>query len=278
MRKLVVIRLSGGGLPLSKLILTNQRCSFLRMSIKKLFDNLRFSKFQNGQIITKKGFTMAEVLITLSIIGVVSAMTLPSLVNNTQNKILYTQLKKSYSVILNALQQMNYEQGYIAKPKAYEAQSFFKVFKKYLFVALDCNDNDCESKYEIQEDGSQKLTNISSNYKTFTNKKLNNGFLDDGQAILPDGSFILIQNENNGLNGIILISVDVNGFKKKPNRWGHDLFTFQILENGKLLPMGATGTLFGEEYCSTLSTDPTNGIGCTYKALTNDDYFKNLPK
>lgn len=221
---------------------------------------------------------MAELLITLGVIGVVSAMTLPALVNNTQNKILYTQLKKSYSVILNALQQMNYEQGYIAKPKAYEAQSFFKVFKKYLFVALDCNDNDCESKYEIQEDGSQKLTNISSNYKTFTNKKLNNGFLDDGQAILPDGSFILIQNENSGLNGIILISIDVNGIKKKPNRWGHDLFTFQILENGKLLPMGATGTLFGEEYCSPLSTDPTNGIGCTYKALTDDDYFKNLPK
>ena len=37
----------------------------------------------------------------------------------------------------------------------------------------------------------------------------------------------MIQNETTGLDGIILISVDVNGIYKKPNRWGHDLFTFQ---------------------------------------------------
>ena len=34
----------------------------------------------------KKGFTLAEVLITLGIIGVVAAMTMPSLINNYKDK------------------------------------------------------------------------------------------------------------------------------------------------------------------------------------------------
>ena len=40
-----------------------------------------------------KGFTLAEVLITLGIIGVVAAMTLPSLIQERQNKVLETQFK-----------------------------------------------------------------------------------------------------------------------------------------------------------------------------------------
>ena len=48
-------------------------------------------------------FTLAEVSITLGIIGIVAAMTLPSLISKYQNKILANQAKKSYSMILNAL-------------------------------------------------------------------------------------------------------------------------------------------------------------------------------
>ncbi len=42
----------------------------------------------------KKAFTLAEVLITLGIIGVVAAMTLPSLVGNYKKKVTVTRLKK----------------------------------------------------------------------------------------------------------------------------------------------------------------------------------------
>lgn len=43
------------------------------------------------------GFTLAEVLITIGIIGVVSAITIPSLLTNVRNKDLQAQLKKTYS-------------------------------------------------------------------------------------------------------------------------------------------------------------------------------------
>ena len=51
----------------------------------------------------QKAFTLAEVLITLGIIGVVAAMTMPSLMNNYRHKALETQFKKSVSMVSQAI-------------------------------------------------------------------------------------------------------------------------------------------------------------------------------
>ena len=47
-------------------------------------------------------FTLAEVLITLGIIGVVAAMTMPVLIQNHQEKVTVTRLKKAYSILSQA--------------------------------------------------------------------------------------------------------------------------------------------------------------------------------
>ena len=52
----------------------------------------------------KKGFTLAEVLITLGIIGVVAAMTLPTLIKNYQKQVWAISAKKSYAVVSNMFQ------------------------------------------------------------------------------------------------------------------------------------------------------------------------------
>ena len=57
----------------------------------------------------KSAFTLAEVLITLGIIGVVAAMTLPALVANYKNKVLANQTKKTYATLLNAMNEWEYE-------------------------------------------------------------------------------------------------------------------------------------------------------------------------
>ena len=46
-------------------------------------------------------FTLAEVLITLGIIGVVAALTIPTLISNHQKKVYVTQLKKSVNTLTN---------------------------------------------------------------------------------------------------------------------------------------------------------------------------------
>ena len=57
------------------------------------------------------GFTLAEVLITLGIIGVVAALTMPTLIANYQKRILVTQLKKEVNVIQNSFQQIIANEG-----------------------------------------------------------------------------------------------------------------------------------------------------------------------
>ena len=47
---------------------------------------------------SKSGFTLAEVLITLGIIGVVAAMTMPSLITAKQEKATISTIKKNYSI------------------------------------------------------------------------------------------------------------------------------------------------------------------------------------
>ena len=149
---------------------------------------------------------------------------------------------------------------------------------KQLKYVKDCNNSNCVThSTETNEDG-EVLTYIIKNYRTFNKKQIvKTTYFDDGQFMLSDGSMYLIENPN-GIGSSILITIDINGINKKPNLWGHDLFTFQITDSGKLLPMGASGTTFEDSfYCSATSQSTLNGIACTYKALNDKNYWKNLP-
>ena len=52
----------------------------------------------------KAAFTLAEVLITLGIIGIVAAMTIPTLIADYQEKVLVTKVKQGHSLLMNAIQ------------------------------------------------------------------------------------------------------------------------------------------------------------------------------
>ena len=59
----------------------------------------------------KSGFTLAEVLITLGVIGVVAAITIPSLIQKQTERATITKLKKEYSIMSNALMNAISEYG-----------------------------------------------------------------------------------------------------------------------------------------------------------------------
>ena len=58
-----------------------------------------------------KGFTLAEVLVTLGIIGVVAAMTIPTLIQEHQKRALATATKKFYSTMSQAVRTYMAEEG-----------------------------------------------------------------------------------------------------------------------------------------------------------------------
>lgn len=88
----------------------------------------------------KFGFTLAEVLITLGIIGVVAAMTLPALVQNYQKQAAATKVKKFYNIINNALRMSTVDHGdvheWMVERKALTYEEGVEYLKKYFLPYL----------------------------------------------------------------------------------------------------------------------------------------------
>lgn len=72
---------------------------------------------QKIEILGKIGFTLAEILITLGIIGIVAAFTIPTVLSNFQDVELHTLFKKSYSIVSQV-----WHQVYADNPNAYTAR------------------------------------------------------------------------------------------------------------------------------------------------------------
>ncbi|MGN0031228.1 MAG: type II secretion system protein [Candidatus Gastranaerophilaceae bacterium] len=233
----------------------------------------------------KAAFTLAEVLITLGIIGVVAAMTIPGLMTRLNNIKLKSQFKEGYSLLAQGVKMFNSDDERTAST-IYSASVFMKYFKgATLCTTQDAASTHCMGRKETGDDGSSKVTN--KDYK-YTNYAKNSEYIstfafDDSQFYLNNNMLIIID-QNVSSWGNYLVTIDVNGKAAKPNAAGHDLFTFELRESEKeggieLVPMGAPDTHFNNKntYCSKSSKNTYNGIGCAYYAMQNEDFFKDLP-
>lgn len=200
-------------------------------------------------------------------------MTIPSLKKSTQQRETEAGMKKAYSSIAQAIDKMS-ANGEMITPSFYKAQTFSAVFSKYFNLAKDCGLNGCAG-FSSSDEGSYNVLD----YKTYNfSRTVYGNKFDDGQLITADGMFYLIENPGGNDTttlGLIFVSVDVNGIKKGPDAWGRDLFTFQLMNDGNVLPMGSEGTHYKDlnTYCSNTSTNPMNGIACANKAFVDKDFW-----
>lgn len=259
---------------------TNFSCFTSHFSQKYInYKRCRLTRGDVGKSKCKAAFTLAEILITLGIIGVVTAMTISILVTNARAKALQTGLQKAYSTLSQAIIMYENDNG-MPITSAFGPHELKPALMKYIITAKDCGwgtapDKACMPNKNYVSD----IDNYKDIYKIFNGKNnINYGAFDDGQFVMNDSMFVMI--ENIRANSGTYISVDVNGYNKKPNRLGQDLFMFQINSAGKLVPMGAEGTTYSNntEYCSLRAVNQLNGAGCTIKALTDKNFFKNLPR
>lgn len=173
----------------------------------------------------RKAFTLAEILVTLGIIGVVSAMTMPTLIQNQQEKVLINQLKVANSILSNValaasekygpmdMWVNDYSQGSVYF--YYNRANFEKYFIPYLKVQKYCKTAKGCFSDEVVFSGSSSV-NSNTNYT---------------KALLNNGMSIAVASLSFGKSRGGSILVDVNGFKK-PNQWGKDLFYFSIPSDG----------------------------------------------
>ncbi len=170
-------------------------------------------------------FTLAEVLITLGIIGVVAAMTIPTLVANYQKKETVTALKKAYSQLSQAVKMSELENG----DKEYwnydlPAETFMNTYlKPFLKDVEQTNGFDIHKTINYKYLNGYRITESSVNDK-------NNSVIK-----LSDGTIIFVDGWSSGENTGRGILVDTNGFKK-PNILGRDLFAFKITPSMGLAP------------------------------------------
>ena len=158
-----------------------------------------------------------------------------------------------------ALNKMSVDAGETIIPGTLTRAAFKKELMKNYIILKDCGYGSYEANACIANLGVD-IEGTSLRYTTLNGKKANLKFFDDGQFITADGSMYMLEN----VSGPIFISVDVNGIEKRPNKWGYDLFTFQLTKDGKLLPMGAEGTNYYDKtnaFCSKTSSNEYNGIG-----------------
>lgn len=228
------------------------------------------------------GFTLAEVLITLGIIGVVAAMTIPNLIANYKAHQLSSRFLESYSIIQQVFKQMEADDISLL-PTDYNTGSYYKTFMKYLQAPTDCglggNIGLSAGNKKSKPCFNSNTGNTDVPYKTLDGKtNALSPLFDDGQIALQNGSLLLF--ENNIIEQRVYVSVDLNGYNNKPNRWGYDLFTFQ-LKDGELKTMGAKGTDYPDvdSYCNKSDGNDRNGIACAQKAKENPlEYFKDVVK
>ena len=229
------------------------------------------------------GFTMAEVLITLGIVGIIAAMTLPQLIKNYQHKVLQTQFKKAYTKIQEAYLLTLNELGVSNLSKEIASCSVQTVMGPEFNATFHRN-----LRYKTKAKD-YRIYNYTKNKfwerRTGTGSPMPVYVLEDGS------SYVAFIN-----SCTIFLEFDSNGPYTGPNRYGFDVFTFRVANDG-VAPI-KSGKLYTEEElknqpwpenagnpCTIKSKQATNGIGCSYYAINDispDDnsktYWKNLPK
>ncbi len=230
----------------------------------------------------KFGFTLGEILIALAVIGVVAALVLPQLVTGQKAAEAKASFNTAYSLLAKSIADMDADNVSVDPASYNESQSLYRALKQYHRVTIDCGDYSAASKNVsvcIGYSGAA-ASDVRDNYyiynKNKNTKALMNRF-DDGAFVINNGMMFAFENPGIGYKWI---SIDINGKNKLPNRWGWDLFTFELVR-GDVLPLGAPGTSAPystnpRTYCNPNGEGNENGATCGYFAATNEDYFKEL--
>ncbi len=237
------------------------------------------SKSAKGNYVTRKAaFTLAEVLITLGIIGVVAAMTLPTLTAKHQEKARIANLKKIYSQLQNAFNLAVYENGPMinwgltnSKTGILDedgaeiidkssAAKFMSYITKYLKKGDDSFYN--SSREVVSLDGRLISEAMSGNWSTINS---------EGNIFITSDGFILTMGwiHNNGATGDFWVTLP----NEKQWQTGVTRFHFTIDHKKGFVANGQTQTSFRSQ-CDVKSksiASDINGRSCTAWALQNEN-------
>lgn len=206
------------------------------------------------EVIMKKGFTLSEILITLGVVGVVAAMTLPIVVKNYQKHITANKLKSEYNKFSNIITRSVYENGNVSDwISEYNDISDLReksalITDKYILPYIDGKTKKYARNQYFNVYTLNKKDAIFHYFNTGNGYKIKNG------TVFSISIY----------NGKLILLIDIDN-KAQKNIVGKDVFMF-IIENNILKPYG-----------SGLSRDVLIGKDkdrfCTPPECSNPTYF-----
>ena len=238
------------------------------------FPDTAFSRFTSHFLHKRTAFTLAEVLVTIGIIGIVSALTLPSLIANYSKIQTVAQLKKGYSVLEQTIKSAENDYGEVNNWAEWDDAEIIlnKYFVPYLQGTKEFGKVKSWDKaicYTPSVKTHVDNLNRIVQYTFLSGMHVSNPFYANKTASiqLNDGTCIglnpiLDLNENASYSALFsrLILIDVNGAQKAPNVVGKDLFFFYINSDGVIKP-------FGDIWSRDRILSPSFNLSCNTKSI-----------
>ena len=215
-----------------------------------------------------EAFTLAEVLLALSTIGILAALTIPSLIQQIEFKQNKVAFKKAYSDIAAATQRIMNDNGGSLKGVFANENGLRDKYLNYLIYTKKCDSTVSYGNCWHAVGKFYWLNGAETGWTGEPGAILNNG-------ALLNFSFSDTNCANTSYYGAAncgFIAIDVNGFKA-PNTFGKDIFElyiqdFRIRPDG--IPKDATP---GFGTCINGDQDTNNyGLSCAVKVLENENY------
>ncbi len=181
----------------------------------------------------KKAFTLAEVLITLGIIGIVAALTIPSLISSYQKQQTVNRLKLVYSQLFQGIKMSEAQNGFISDWNFVEGAGY-KSFEEYILPFMKN-----VKVFDMKTNGSLGVTYLELSGQPEVGLGMMRDLYQSKIYTLSNGTQLFLPVKAGGVGGYQII-VDINGFKA-PNQFGKDVFDFVISKRG-LSPAGYYST------------------------------------
>lgn len=229
-------------------------------------------------------FTLAEILITLGIIGVVAALTIPTLMNEFEERILVTAAKKYYSTLYKAVEKWEYDNGCIGNIRQClatypmsDCQTAFSQLEQPMGVIDRVYAGSSSAATSWLPSTTTSYDKSSTNYGWGVSRSSNSSLT--CKYLLKDGATMAVIMPAWGppLNTLFgSVVIDVNG-KKPPNRMGKDTFPMGLAsynlksEFSRVNPYFVINSPAG--LCLLTHTDdcnPDDGLSPTAYVLTHD--------
>lgn len=201
------------------------------------------------------GFTLAETLLTLAVVGVVAAMSIPSLIADTDEAKYKASWKKAYSQLAQVIKIIAVENGGQVpvitygqpgssgeKTKAFLFEVANKIggYNKYCYTDANCSLNTCYQPTEVKG-GDGTLQDACG----VAHIEVTGGWVHE--VIVYNGMYMSVMTNMGAsrfdssvypyfIDPVGRISIDVNGPSAGPNRVGKDVFTIYFNQTGEIVP------------------------------------------